>query len=126
MFDQGILEITMEGERCGHNRPTGRSALSHKKTKQDKWTVTWLYFPNKMAYFIVLGEIALLLDRPRAATVLAKGPLKCVKLDRARYVVYFFKLIGTLSQGPDPVYKVSQRGWIIGYQGKADTKWSHL
>lgn len=30
------------------------------------------------------GEIALLLDRPRAATVVAKGALKCVKLDRAR------------------------------------------
>jgi len=30
------------------------------------------------------GEIALLLDRPRAATVVARGPLKCVKLDRAR------------------------------------------
>uniref|UniRef100_A0A1I8JK81 cAMP-dependent protein kinase type I regulatory subunit n=1 Tax=Macrostomum lignano TaxID=282301 RepID=A0A1I8JK81_9PLAT len=31
------------------------------------------------------GEIALLLDRPRAATVTAKGPLKCVKLDRKRF-----------------------------------------
>ncbi|GLH15079.1 Pka-R1_0 protein [Gryllus bimaculatus] len=31
------------------------------------------------------GEIALLLDRPRAATVVAKGQLKCVKLDRARF-----------------------------------------
>lgn len=31
------------------------------------------------------GEIALLLDRPRAATVVASGPLKCVKLDRARF-----------------------------------------
>ena len=31
------------------------------------------------------GEIALLLDRPRAATVIAKGPLKCVKLDRQRF-----------------------------------------
>lgn len=31
------------------------------------------------------GEVALLLDRPRAATVTAKGPLKCVKLDRARF-----------------------------------------
>merc|ERR1711910_223882 len=31
------------------------------------------------------GEIALLLDRPRAATVTARGPLKCVKLDRGRF-----------------------------------------
>jgi cAMP-dependent protein kinase regulator len=31
------------------------------------------------------GEIALLLDRPRAATVVANGVLKCVKLDRARF-----------------------------------------
>ncbi|PAA93613.1 hypothetical protein BOX15_Mlig016081g2 [Macrostomum lignano] len=31
------------------------------------------------------GEIALLLDRPRAATVIARGPLKCVKLDRKRF-----------------------------------------
>jgi cAMP-dependent protein kinase regulator len=31
------------------------------------------------------GEIALLLDRPRAATVKAKGPLRCIKLDRARF-----------------------------------------
>ncbi len=31
------------------------------------------------------GEIALLLDRARAATVVAVGPLKCVKLDRARF-----------------------------------------
>jgi cAMP-dependent protein kinase regulator len=30
------------------------------------------------------GEVALILDRPRAATVVAQGPLKCVKLDRAR------------------------------------------
>lgn len=34
---------------------------------------------------IFIGEIALLLDRPRAATVIAKGPLKCVKLDRQRF-----------------------------------------
>jgi cAMP-dependent protein kinase regulator len=31
------------------------------------------------------GEIALLLDRPRAATVVAKTLLKCVKLDRNRF-----------------------------------------
>lgn len=30
------------------------------------------------------GEIALLLDRPRAATVVTRGQLKCVKLDRNR------------------------------------------
>lgn len=34
---------------------------------------------------LISGEIALLLDRPRAATVKAKGPLKVIKLDRARF-----------------------------------------
>lgn len=37
---------------------------------------------EKSDYF---GEIALILDRPRAATVTAQGELKCVKLDRARF-----------------------------------------
>ena len=31
------------------------------------------------------GEIALLNDRPRAATVVAKTTLKCVRLDRQRF-----------------------------------------
>lgn len=31
------------------------------------------------------GEIALLCNRPRVATVVAKGTLKCVKMDRARF-----------------------------------------
>ena len=31
------------------------------------------------------GEISVLLKRPRAATVVSKGELKCVKLDRARF-----------------------------------------
>lgn len=31
------------------------------------------------------GEIALVLNRPRAATVVARGNLKCVKLDRSRF-----------------------------------------
>lgn len=35
--------------------------------------------------YLYIGEIALLLKRPRAATVRAKGSLKCVKLDRARF-----------------------------------------
>ncbi|KAG7279437.1 hypothetical protein CRUP_038210 [Coryphaenoides rupestris] len=30
-------------------------------------------------------EIALLMNRPRAATVVSRGPLKCVKLDRPRF-----------------------------------------
>jgi len=32
------------------------------------------------------GEIALLTNRPRAATVTAVGPCKCVKMDRDRFV----------------------------------------
>jgi len=35
--------------------------------------------------YITTGEIALLLDRPRAATVVARGLLKCVKMDRTRF-----------------------------------------
>lgn len=35
--------------------------------------------------FVLAGEIALVLNRPRAATVQAKGTLKCVKLDRQRF-----------------------------------------
>ena len=38
-----------------------------------------------MGFFPFSGEIALLLDRPRAATVIARSPLKCVKLDRSRF-----------------------------------------
>lgn len=32
------------------------------------------------------GELALLTDRPRAATVIAHGPLKCAVLTRERFV----------------------------------------
>ena len=39
----------------------------------------------RFAVDITAGEIALLLDRPRAATVIAQGPLKCVKMDRSRF-----------------------------------------
>jgi len=37
---------------------------------------------------VCTGEIALILDKPRAATVKVAadgGPLKCVKMDRARF-----------------------------------------
>ena len=43
---------------------------------------TW---EKKISCFVPLGEIALLMNRPRAATVVARGPLKCVKLDRPRF-----------------------------------------
>lgn len=44
------------------------------------WTLyDWLSF------LCLPGEIALLMNRPRAATVVACGPLKCVKLDRPRF-----------------------------------------
>lgn len=41
-----------------------------------------IFFPP---FFSLSGEIALLMNRPRAATVVARGPLKCVKLDRPRF-----------------------------------------
>lgn len=46
------------------------------------------------------GEIALLLDRPRAATVVTRGHLKCVKLDRHRYALqsFIFSELSTLNQ----------------------------
>ncbi|VDK75821.1 unnamed protein product [Onchocerca ochengi] len=43
------------------------------------------YFGEFLKFYFEICEIALLLDRPRAATVIAKTPLKCVKLDRARF-----------------------------------------
>ena len=36
------------------------------------------------------GEIALMMDRPRAATVTAKGTLKCAQMDRARYHYIYY------------------------------------
>lgn len=39
------------------------------------------------------GEISLLLDRPRAATVVTRGHLKCVKLDRNRLVIFIWIFI---------------------------------
>lgn len=49
---------------------------------------------GKLAPSDYFGEIALLLDRPRAATVIARGPLKCVKLDRQR----FERVLGPVSE----------------------------
>lgn len=40
---------------------------------------------GKLGQSDYFGEIALVLNRPRAATVIARGCLKCVKLDRGRF-----------------------------------------
>ena len=34
---------------------------------------------------VFVGELALLFNRPRAATIIADTPMKCVKLDRTRF-----------------------------------------
>lgn len=45
----------------------------------------WILSLWHLFFFFPPGEIALLMNRPRAATVVARGPLKCVKLDRPRF-----------------------------------------
>lgn len=44
-------------------------------------------FLNRLVsfFFTSIGEVALLLDRPRAATVVAQSAMRCVKLDRKRF-----------------------------------------
>lgn len=58
----------------------GRAVVLQRKTEDGEYVEVGQLGPSD--YF---GEIALLLKRPRAATVKAKGVLKCVKLDRARF-----------------------------------------
>lgn len=58
----------------------GRAIVLQRKTEDGEYIEVGQLGPSD--YF---GEIALLLKRPRAATVKAKGTLKCVKLDRARF-----------------------------------------
>merc|ERR1712106_997929 len=58
----------------------GSASVTQFRTEGEESQEVGLLGPSD--YF---GEIALMLDRPRAATVTAQGPLKCVKLDRARF-----------------------------------------
>ncbi|XP_074649357.1 cAMP-dependent protein kinase regulatory subunit-like isoform X2 [Tubulanus polymorphus] len=58
----------------------GSAAVLQRRTDNEDQVEVGKLGPSD--YF---GEIALLLDRPRAATVIARGPLKCVKLDRQRF-----------------------------------------
>ena len=69
-----------------------RGEVSFKKIKNNLKISTKLFSQNEDASEVgrlgpsdYFGEIALLLDRPRAATVIARSPLKCVKLDRFRF-----------------------------------------
>ena len=67
----------------------GNAAVFQKRNDNEEPVEVGRLSPSD--YF---GEIALLLDRPRAATVIAKGPLKCVKLDRQR----FERVLGPVSE----------------------------
>ncbi|XP_064407002.1 cAMP-dependent protein kinase type I-alpha regulatory subunit-like [Halichondria panicea] len=58
----------------------GSAIVLQRKTEDGEYVEVGQLGPSD--YF---GEIALLLKRPRAATVTAKGTLKCVKLDRSRF-----------------------------------------
>lgn len=80
-----VLQQRSEGDepaevgRLGSSDYFGKTKLDIRNRAPKSISVQRQYFSFN------LGEIALLLDRPRAATVVARGPLKCVKLDRARF-----------------------------------------
>ncbi|XP_022102414.1 cAMP-dependent protein kinase regulatory subunit-like isoform X2 [Acanthaster planci] len=58
----------------------GQASVLQRRDEQDEFIEVAKLGPSD--YF---GEIALVLNRPRAATVIARGSLKCVKLDRERF-----------------------------------------
>uniref|UniRef100_H2Z425 Cyclic nucleotide-binding domain-containing protein n=1 Tax=Ciona savignyi TaxID=51511 RepID=H2Z425_CIOSA len=58
----------------------GTAAVLQRRSENEEYTQVGTLGASD--YF---GEIALLLDRPRAATVVARSLLKCVKLDRPRF-----------------------------------------
>ncbi|KAE8283514.1 cAMP-dependent protein kinase type I-alpha [Larimichthys crocea] len=58
----------------------GTAAVLQRRSEDEEFVEVGRLGPSD--YF---GEIALLMNRPRAATVVSCGPLKCVKLDRPRF-----------------------------------------
>ncbi|NXX45261.1 KAP0 kinase, partial [Tricholaema leucomelas] len=58
----------------------GTAAVLQRRSENEEFVEVGRLGPSD--YF---GEIALLMNRPRAATVVARGLLKCVKLDRPRF-----------------------------------------
>ncbi|XP_059901909.1 cAMP-dependent protein kinase type I-alpha regulatory subunit isoform X1 [Gadus macrocephalus] len=58
----------------------GSAAVLQRRSESEEFVEVGRLGPSD--YF---GEIALLMNRPRAATVVSRGPLKCVKLDRPRF-----------------------------------------
>lgn len=58
----------------------GTAAVLQRRSEEEEFVEVGRLGPSD--YF---GEISLLMNRPRAATVVACGPLKCVKMDRPRF-----------------------------------------
>ncbi|CAG2218654.1 PRKAR [Mytilus edulis] len=86
VIDQGEVDAKGDVKLWGIDRDSYRrilmgqaSVLQRKSDDEEPIEVGRLGVSD---YF---GEIALILDRPRAATVIARGQLKCVKLDRGRF-----------------------------------------
>lgn len=80
-FDDGEVVVTQgDSGDVFYIILEGEAIVTQKKTAEDKPVEVGRLKPSN--YF---GEVALLTNRPRAATVTAKGSLKCVKLDRPRF-----------------------------------------